>query len=127
VNAAAYRQALDALPYGNPREADLIKIHLHSRKLTFHYYKDFEKSPLPELLTRIKIDLKRLFVTVIDHTTGSEHQLLFFKERFLAKDHPDCAKMDRFSAKLRKLGLREETIGYGPSKENWEEWNRERS
>ena len=31
--------------------------------------------------------------------------------------------MDRFSAKLRKLGLREETIGYGPSKEKWEAWN----
>jgi hypothetical protein len=30
-----------------------------------------------ELLTRIKIDLKRLFVTVIDHTTGPEHQLQF--------------------------------------------------
>jgi len=28
--------------------------------------------------------------------------------------------MERFSAKLRKLGLREETIGYGPSKEKWE-------
>ncbi len=28
--------------------------------------------------------------------------------------------MDRFSDKLRKLGLREETIGYGPSKEKWE-------
>ena len=27
---------------------------------------------------------------------------------------------DRFSAKLRKLGLREETIGYGPTKEKWE-------
>jgi hypothetical protein len=26
----------------------------------------------------------------------------------------------------RKLGLREETIGYGPSKEKWEAWNRER-
>lgn len=128
-----HRSLLDELPvilrvyvecaarlYGNPREADLIKIHLHSRKLTFHYYKDFDKAPLPELLTRIKIDLKRLFVTVIDHTTGSEHQLLFFKERFLPKDHPDHAKMQRFSAKLRKLGLREETIGYGPSKENWE-------
>lgn len=34
--------------------------------------------------------------------------------------------MDRFSAKLRKLGLREETSGYGPSKEKCEEWNRER-
>jgi hypothetical protein len=32
-------------------------------------------NPLPELLTRIKIDLKRLFVTVIDHSTGPEHQL----------------------------------------------------
>ncbi len=105
--------------YGNPREADLIKIHLHSRKLTFHYYRDFDTTPLPELLTRIKIDLKRLFVTVIDHTTGPEHQLLFFNERFLAKDHPDRPKMDRFSAKLRKLSLREETIGYGPSKEKW--------
>jgi DNA phosphorothioation-associated putative methyltransferase len=127
-----HRSLLDELPailrvyvecaarlYGNPREADLIKIHLHSRKLTFHYYRDFEKSPLPELLTRIKIDLRRLFVTVIDHTTGPEHQLLFFKERFLPQDHPDRPKMNRFSAKLRHLGLREETIGYGPSKEQW--------
>jgi len=105
-----HRDLLDELPvilriyvecaarlYGDPREADLIKIHLHSRKLTFHYYRDFGKAPLPELLTRIKIDLKRLFVTVtvIDHRTGPEHQLLFFKERFLPKDHPDRPKMDR--------------------------------
>ena len=130
-----HRSLLDELPvilrvyvecaarlYGDPREADLIKIHLHSRKLTFHYYREFDTTALPELLTRIKIDLKRLFVTVIDHTTGPEHQLLFFKERFLAKDHPDRMKMNRFSAKLRKLGLREETIGYGPSKEKWENY-----
>jgi DNA phosphorothioation-associated putative methyltransferase len=132
-----HRSLLDELPvilrvyvecaarlYGNPREADLIKIHLHSRKLTFHYYKDFDKAPLPELLTRIKIDLKRLFVTVIDHTTGPEHQLLFFKERFLAKDHPDRSKMERFAEKLRKLGLRKETVGYGPTKEAWENFSK---
>ena len=128
-----HRSLLDELPvilrvyvecaarlYGNPRECDLIKIHLHSRKLTFHYYRDFDTTPLPELLTRIKIDLRRLFVTVIDHTTGPEHQILFFKERFLPKEHPDRPKIDRFSAKLRKLGLREETIGYGPTKEKFE-------
>ena len=66
--------------------------------------------------------MNRLFVSVIDHTNGTEHQLLFFKERFFPKDHPERAKMDRFSAKLRKLGLREETIGYGPTKEKWEEF-----
>jgi hypothetical protein len=64
--------------------------------------------------------IKRLFVTVIDHTTGPEHQLLFFKKRFLSKDHPERLRMDRFSATLRKLGLREDGIGYGPSKEKWE-------
>jgi len=34
------------------------------------------------------------------------------------------AQADRLVAKLRKLGLREETIGYGPSKEKWEAWTR---
>ena len=29
--------------------------------------------------------------------------------------------MDRFSAKIRKLGLCEETIGYGPSRERYAE------
>lgn len=29
-------------------------------------------------------------------------------------------------AKIRKLGRREETIGYGPTKEKWEGWNRDR-
>jgi len=28
--------------------------------------------------------------------------------------------MARFAAKLRKPGLREETVGYGPTKEHWE-------
>jgi hypothetical protein len=75
-------------------------------------------------LSSIKIDLKRLFVTVIDHTTGPDHQLLLFKQRFLPKDHHDRAKMARFAAKLRKLGIREGTICYGPTKEQWESYNR---
>ena len=58
-----------------------------------------------------------------DYTTGPAHQLQFFKERFLAKDHPDRAKMERFSSMLRKLGLREETNGYGPTKEKGEACN----
>lgn len=81
--------------------------------------------PFPELHLRIKVDLRKLFVNVFEYPPGADRQLLFFKERFLAKDHPERAKMERFSAKLRKLGLREETIGYGPSKEKWERWNRD--
>jgi len=64
-------------------------------------------------------------LTEHERTTDPEHQLLFFKERFLPKDHRDRAKMARFSAKLHKLGLREETIGHGPTKEEWEASNRD--
>lgn len=139
MNAAEYRAAVESLPYGkrlptavylqvecaarlygDPREADLIKIHLWSRKLTFQYYRDFDIALLPELATRIKIDLKRLFITVIDHSTGPAHQLLFFKERFPAKDHPGRDKMEAFGRRLQRLGLCPETIGYGPSKEDFE-------
>lgn len=106
-----------AMRYGDPHEADLIKIHTRSRKLTFQYYDDFDGQPLPELVTRIKIDLKNFFVNVFDHTEGPTHQLIFFKERFLPKEYSDRERFEVFSAKLRKLGLREETIGYGPDKE----------
>lgn len=127
-----HRSLLDELPalfrvyiecgarlYGDPRAADLIKIHLHSRKLTFTHYDDFEGKPFPELVMRIKIDLKRRFVTVFEDPPGPKRQLLFFKERFVAPDHPDRKKMDRISKKLRQLGLREETIGHGMPREAW--------
>jgi len=109
--------------FGDPRQADLIKLHLCSKKLTFLHYEDFSL-PLPVLDTRIKIDLRRLFVNVIDHTTGPEHQILFFKERFLAPDHPELPKFQAFSKRLRKLGIHEGLLGsndrFSPSKEAFE-------
>ena len=103
--------------YGDPAQADLIKIHKHSRKVTFQHYDDFEGKPLPELRTRIKVNLRNLFVEVYDHSTGPKIQLLFFKERFVGTEHPGRVAMEKFSVKLRKLGLDESTIGYGPDKQ----------
>jgi hypothetical protein len=71
---------------------------------------------LPELQTRIKVNLRSLFVEVFDHSKGSKTQLLYFKERFLAKHHPGRAATVRFSRKLRKLGFDEATIGLGRDK-----------
>jgi len=91
-----HRSLLDDLPvilrvyvecgarlFGNPRESDLIKFHLRSRKLTFQIYDDFDGAPFPELKFRIKIDLPRMFVTVLDQRHAREQQLLYFKERFV--------------------------------------------
>jgi hypothetical protein len=69
-----------ALRYGDPEEADLIKIHVASGKLTLLHYDDFKKAE-PILQTRIKINLRNQFVQVFDHR--AEQQSLPDKNRYL--------------------------------------------
>lgn len=129
-----HRSLLDELPailrvyvecgarlYGDPRAADLTKIHLYSGKITFTYYEDFEDAGFPEMTLRIKVDLRRLFVNVFEHPPGDDRQLLFFKERFMAKDHPDRRKMEILSTRLRKMGVTEANVGHGISKGDFEQ------
>ena len=113
VHCAAYR-------YGDPSQADVIKIHKHSGKITFQHYDDFDGKPLPELQTRIKVNLRNLFVEVFDHSQGPRIQLLYFKERFVGQTHPGRRAMEQFSVKLRKLGLEPSTVGLGPDKSDYE-------
>jgi DNA phosphorothioation-associated putative methyltransferase len=112
VHCAAYR-------YGDPSQADVIKIHKHSGKITFQHYDDFDGKPLPELQTRIKVNLRNLFVEVFDHSKGPRIQLLYFKERFVGRTYPGRPAMEKFSAKLSKLGLDQATIGLGPDKQTF--------
>jgi DNA phosphorothioation-associated putative methyltransferase len=108
-----------ACRYGDPSQADVIKIHKHSGKITFQHYDDFDGKPLPELQTRIKVNLRNLFVEVFDHAKGPRIQLLYFKERFVGQTYAGRPAMEKFSAKLSKLGLDEATIGLGPDKDSF--------
>ncbi|MBK1825938.1 DNA phosphorothioation-associated putative methyltransferase [Haloferula rosea] len=128
-----HRSLLDELPailrvyiecgarlYGDPRAADLTKIHLHSGKLTFTYYEDFENTGFPELTLRIKVDLRKLFVNVFEHPSGPDRQLLFFKKRFISSDHPGRRKIEILSDRLRAMGITESNVGHGISKGDFE-------
>ena len=103
--------------YGDVAQADLIKLHKASGKVTFLVYDDFAGEPLPELRQRIKVNLRTRWVQVFDHS--AEGELLYFKERFVAPDHPRLAEMAVFSTKLRKLGITEQ-VGFGPTKNKLE-------
>lgn len=111
-----HRSLLDQLPpvlrayvgcatalFGDVQQADVIKLHKTSGKVTFLTYDEFEAKPLPGLCTRTKVNLRTRWVQVFDHR--AEGQLLYFKERLVAADHPRRAEMERFSAKVRKLGI----------------------
>lgn len=121
-----HRSVLDELPpvlrayvgcatalFGDVSQTDLVKLHKSSGKVTFLGYDDFDEKPLPELRHRIKVNLRTRWVQVFDHST--EGQLLYFKERFLAPNHPQRAAMDAFSSKLKKLGLSDKNM-MGPTK-----------
>jgi hypothetical protein len=89
-----HRSLLDQLPpllrayvgcattlFGAVEQADLIKIHKASGKVTFLVYDNFEGNPEPELQQRIKVNLRTRWVQVFDHR--SDGQRLTSKERFL--------------------------------------------
>jgi DNA phosphorothioation-associated putative methyltransferase len=89
--------------FGAVQQADVVKLHKASGKVTFLAYDDFDGKPLPELRFRTKVNLRTRWVQVFDHS--AEAQLLYFKERLLAADHPRRPEMDAFSVKARKLGI----------------------
>jgi len=70
--------------YGNPDEADLIKIHVRSRKLTLLHFDDFMQKERPILLRRIKINLRTQFVEIFDHS--GERQTLLCKHSYLGRN-----------------------------------------
>jgi DNA phosphorothioation-associated putative methyltransferase len=69
--------------YGDPEEADVLKLHKRSGKLTLLHYEDFEHARYPRLLTRIKVALRNQFVQVFNHSIDIDPQLLVRKERFM--------------------------------------------
>jgi hypothetical protein len=97
--------------FGDVTQSDIVKIHKASGKVTFLLYDDFEGKALPELQHRVKVNLKTRWVRAFDHRGSG--QLLYFKERFLAPDHPQFGELAAYSAKLRKLGVGEQ-VGFGP-------------
>lgn len=88
--------------YGDAGQADLVKIHKMSGKVTFLTYESFESCLLPELSLRTKVNLRTLWVEVFDHSGQGE--LLYYKERFLAADHPEREALLSLRDSVTRLG-----------------------
>lgn len=91
------------LLYGDLTGADIIKIHKLSGKVTFLVYTGFESAALPELESRTKVNLRTGSVEVFGHR--EQGQMLCFKERFLALEHPERDKLVAVSQRLREMGV----------------------
>ena len=100
--------------YGDVEQADLVKIHIGSGKVTFLEYDSFDKSPLPRLLSRVKVNLRERSIEYFYHDNDPVPPILYLKSRYMAASQTGYDKQRRFDQKLERLGLFE-LNGFGPS------------
>ena len=95
---------------GDIENADLIKIHIDTAKLSLMFYENFS-DPLPLLERRVKIDMRSQRVRIFNYV---DRQYLYMKSLFLP-DNEDTyeqqAKFDSQVAKLKEFDF----SNYGPN------------
>ena len=99
--------------YGDVGQSDIVKIHIRSGKVTFLEYESFEKSALPRLLHRVKVNLREQEVDYFSYRDSGQPQLLYQKSKYMSKEQPGFESQRRFDQRLIKLGLFE-FGGFGP-------------
>ena len=100
--------------YGDYRNADLVKIHIGSGKLTLMRLDNFDDAPLPRMLERVKIKLREQDVEYYAYGDEYEPPYLYWKSRFINEEHPRYPEQLAFDEALDGLGLFD-LSGYGPS------------
>jgi DNA phosphorothioation-associated putative methyltransferase len=102
--------------YGDVEGVDLIKIHMSSGKVSLMKYDDFEGKPIPEMIQRVKINLREQEIDVFDYSGPYVPHPLYFKSRFIPKSFRSYEAQLAFDKKLSDLsGL--DLSDFGPSHE----------
>jgi DNA phosphorothioation-associated putative methyltransferase len=97
--------------------ADVIKFHIQSAKLTLLMVDDFWGHHIPELRSRIKVNLRTQDIDVFEYGPGTDYQsLMYLKSRFMAADQVGYERQAAFDQWLIGLGCFDFS-GYGPSPE----------
>lgn len=104
--------------YGDVTSADLLKIHISSGKLTMMKFDDFFGSPLPRMIQRVKINLRKQELTIFDYGDVYPEPYLYRKSRFLNEESPFFAEQVLFESALDELEVFD-FDGYGPNAETF--------
>lgn len=113
------------LLYGDVSSADLIKIHMRSGKLTLMKFDDFVGKPLPKMVQRVKLNLRKQDLAIFDYSGIYEPPYLYRKSRFINEEFPNFAEQVAFEEALEDAGLIQFT-GYGPSASEFDQVLEER-
>jgi len=99
---------------GELEAIDLIKIHITSGKVSFMVYEEFDTSPLPRLVERIKVRMRDQDVDFFDYVEPYKPPLLYWKSRLIDDTFEDFKKQSSFDKKLSGTGIIQEDREFGP-------------
>jgi DNA phosphorothioation-associated putative methyltransferase len=102
---------------GDISAADVVKFHIQSAKLTLLMVDDFFGKAIPELRSRIKVNLRSQDIDFFEYGLGTDYQsLMYLKSRFMAADQERYDQQVAFDQWLMGMGCFDFS-GYGPSAE----------
>jgi DNA phosphorothioation-associated putative methyltransferase len=109
------------LLWDNISSIQLIKIHVVSGKLTLLQYEDFDIHPIPLLLKRIKVNIRKLDYDVFDYRLPHyPPSPLLFKSRYMHEDMPGYAEQAAFDESLEATQILDR-FEFRPTREQVEE------
>jgi len=103
-----------AVLYGDYRNADLVKIHTRSGKVSLMRFDDFEGQALPRMVERVKIKLREQGIDYFAYGEDYEPPFLYHKSRYINEEFPNYPEQVAFEQAIDELRLFDWT-GYGPA------------
>jgi DNA phosphorothioation-associated putative methyltransferase len=97
---------------GNLNSYDLVKAHIQSGKVTLMSFDDFAGSPVPALLSRIKVRLRDQDFDVFTYGNEYPPKVLYWKSRYINEEFLHYAEQVQFDESLEALGVLDLT-GHG--------------
>ena len=111
IYVGAAEQAL-----GSAEDFQLIKIHISSGKVTFLLYENFETTPLPVLIERVKVNLRKQEIDFFDYVEPYTPPPLYWKASVIDESFEDFKKQVAFDKKLKEQNIVDETKEFGPDR-----------
>ena len=90
---------------GRLEEANVIKFHLQTPKISYLFYPDFDINPHPILSKVMTIDLRDLHVTYQDYDLEDDPPILHQIEALVTPDYPQYEKFVKLSCQEEDRGL----------------------
>jgi DNA phosphorothioation-associated putative methyltransferase len=104
---------------GEVEDANVIKLHRFSGKVSYLVYPDFDTDPHPALRRCLKLSLRTLQLECLDYAASANPPVLHRKEAFLHPGHPLYERFARLSRQEERHGLLDDSATIG-TRAGWE-------